>query len=281
MDKPVSFTEISLALALLLFVYLFIQQTGSEKFKLFEKRSPNRAGILLVFAVVSLFGSLIVLGKVVGSDFLLSVLFFILWVGSLFIPLRLLAELKKEVDFIKEILSLLIGNLFVAAFGAVFLWVSLSSVFEKLALTEMLIYYPLALNCLILIAAISIKNNKKASNPTNWSTEDKETFLDLIERMGTNSVWRPEAILKRLEKLPCAAKLSENGRTIVVLGSEVPLTEPENGESGIYGMRLLELVIEKCGFAERITSDMTGSGFYMRDVLTQLAVKWGVNKNYL
>lgn len=46
-------------------------------------------------------------------------------------------------------------------------------------------------------------------------------------------------------------------------------------------MRLLELVIEKCGFAERITSDMTGSGFYMRDVLTQLAVKWGVNKNYL
>jgi len=281
MDKPVSFTEISLALALLLFVYLFIQQTGSEKFKLFEKRSPNRAGILLVFAVVSLFGSLIVLGKVVGSDFLLSVLFFILWVGSLFIPLRLLAELKKEVDFIKEILSLLIGNLFVAAFGAVFLWVSLSSVFEKLALTEMLIYYPLALNCLILIAAISIKNNKKASNPTNWSTEDKETFLDLIERMGTNSVWRPEAILKRLEKLPCAAKLSENGRTIVVLDSEVPLTEPENGESGIYGMRLLELVIEKCGFAERITSDMTGSGFYMRDVLTQLAVKWGVNKNYL
>jgi len=281
MDKPVSFTEISLALALLLFVYLFIQQTGSEKFKLFEKRSPNRAGILLVGAVVSLFGSLIVLGKVVGSDFLLSVLFFILWVGSLFIPLRLLAELKKEVDFIKEILSLLIGNLFVAAFGAVFLWVSLSSVFEKLALTEMLIYYPLALNCLILIAAISIKNNKKASNPTNWSTEDKETFLDLIERMGTNSVWRPEAILKRLEKLPCAAKLSENGRTIVVLDSEVPLTEPENGESGIYGMRLLELVIEKCGFAERITSDMTGSGFYMRDVLTQLAVKWGVNKNYL
>ena len=118
-------------------------------------------------------------------------------------------------------------------------------------------------------------------NPCDWLAKDKETFLDLIERMGTNSVWRPEAILKRLEKLPCAAKLSENGRTIVVLGSEVPLTEPENGESGIYGMRLLEVVIEKCGFAEQITSDMTGSGFYMRDVLTQLAVKWGVNKNYL
>lgn len=183
MDKPVSFTEISLALALLLFVYLFLEQTGSEKFKLFEKRSPNRAEILLVFAVVSLFGSLIVLGKAVGSDFLFSVLFFILWIGSLFIPLRLLAELKKEVDFIKETLSLILMNLFIAAFGAVFLWVSLSSVFEKLSLTEMLIYYPLALNCLILIAAISIKNNKKAQNPTNWSTEDKETFLDLIEHM--------------------------------------------------------------------------------------------------
>lgn len=281
MDKPVSFTEVSLALALLLFVYLFIQQTGSEKFKLFEKRSPNRAGLLLVISVGSFFGSLIVLGKAIGSDFLISILFFILWIGSLYIPLSLLSELKKEANSIKETLLFLAMNLFIAVFGAVFLWASLSSVFEKLPLTEMLVYYPLGLCSLLLLIAISSQKNKKYVNPCDWSIKDKEEFLDLIARMGTDSVWRPEAIKKRLENLPCSAELSEGGNTLVVLGSKVPLTELDTGEPGVYGMRLLEVVIEKCSFSERITSDMTGSGFYMRDVLTQLAVKWGINRSYL
>jgi len=118
-------------------------------------------------------------------------------------------------------------------------------------------------------------------NPCDWSAKDKEAFLDLIEKMGTNSVWRPAAIKGRLESLPCSVELSESGNTLVIFGSEVQVPEPVYGEPGIFSMNLLQHIVDRCEFDERITSDMTGSGFYMRDVLSQLAVKWGVNKDYL
>ncbi|NCW02209.1 MAG: hypothetical protein EBW20_10335, partial [Betaproteobacteria bacterium] len=59
----------------------------------------------------------------------------------------------------------------------------------------------------------------------------------------------------------------------------IRITEPEWGKSGIYASDVVLAAIKRYGYA--IDSKMTGRGFRHRDLLSKLAAKWGVKRDFV
>jgi len=115
--------------------------------------------------------------------------------------------------------------------------------------------------------------------PKNWPIQIKINFLDLMNELGAHTIWKAPVVLERLKNIGIDTDLSSS-ETLLIEGVEIEKTQGEWGTPGIYAPDILALVIDACNFDEPIVSDMTGRGFYHRNLLWQLAKRWGIDKDY-
>ena len=115
----------------------------------------------------------------------------------------------------------------------------------------------------------------------NLTLDQKDQFLELLNKLGSHSVYPIDHIKEKLTACGVPVKINEIDNRLLVGTVLIELTEPEWGEAGIYPMNVLRAAINDHGFKDGISSNMSGRGFYFRDLLGQLALKWGIEKNYL
>ncbi len=115
--------------------------------------------------------------------------------------------------------------------------------------------------------------------PKNWPLSRKTDFLDLMNELGAHTIWKVPVVLEKLKKIGIDAIYDSSGE-LSVEGVRIKQVQGEWGTPGIYAPYILELIITQCNFSEPIVSDMTGRGFYHRHILSQLADRWGIDKNY-
>jgi hypothetical protein len=119
----------------------------------------------------------------------------------------------------------------------------------------------------------------KTLDPTIWSIQTKTDFLDLMNELGAHTIWKAPVVLERLENIGIDTDLSPS-ETLLIENVEIAKSQGEWGTPGIYAPNILDLVIDACNFDEPIVSDMTGRGFYHRNMLSQLADRWGIDRDY-
>ena len=108
----------------------------------------------------------------------------------------------------------------------------------------------------------------------------KQEFLDLLEDLGSHSLYCPEPLVARLANCGFAASLPPDGQGLILEGETIPLAEPEWGNPGISPSSILHVVYVRCVGANP-DSAMTGRGFWYKDVMTKLARFWEIEKDYL
>lgn len=113
----------------------------------------------------------------------------------------------------------------------------------------------------------------------NLSQEQRLKFLELMNSMGVRYVYFPSAIAEKLQGCGIPASVDESESGLVIESERISKVELGSGEPGIYGPMVLKAVIKINRL--KLESDMTGSGFHFRHLLTQLAVHWGIDKNYI
>jgi hypothetical protein len=111
------------------------------------------------------------------------------------------------------------------------------------------------------------------------TTEQKDKFLELMNKMGGQSTYFMSAMVKRLKGCGIPAIEDLENEYILICDKKVHLTTPEWGDPGIYPPSVLTVVIEHYGY--KIITDMNGRGFAHNDRLQQLANLWGIDKDYL
>jgi hypothetical protein len=113
----------------------------------------------------------------------------------------------------------------------------------------------------------------------NIDSQQKYQVLELLNSMGVNTIYKPDAIAKRFNDIGIPVSVDANDSSLVIDGQKVTLIEPDWGSRGLYAPDILRAIlrIQNLDF----TSDMTGSGFYFRDLLTQLADFWNIDKSYI
>jgi len=118
-------------------------------------------------------------------------------------------------------------------------------------------------------------------NIMTWdlTTEQKDKFLELMNKMGGQSTYFMSAMVKRLRECNIPAVEDIANECIRIGDKKILLTTPEWGDPGIYPPSVLSVVIEHYGY--KITTDMNGRGFAHKDRLQQLANLWGIEKDYL
>lgn len=109
------------------------------------------------------------------------------------------------------------------------------------------------------------------------SLQDRESFLDLMYELGAKAVYEPEDIYTWLTELGIACEKTQNG---LVLFNKIQIVvhEPEFGTAGIWPTDIVSATIAYYGYD--IHSRMSGRGFYHKDLIGQLAKKWGIQKEY-
>jgi len=112
-------------------------------------------------------------------------------------------------------------------------------------------------------------------------TVDRNKVLDLLEHLGSHSLYRPEPLLSHLAECGLIATLLPNGAGLAVLGKDIELRQPEYGSPGISPFDLLDQIYRASSGNPPDYSGYTGRGFVFRSVLDQLAMHWGINKSYL
>ncbi|NCV69648.1 MAG: hypothetical protein EBW55_02840, partial [Betaproteobacteria bacterium] len=108
--------------------------------------------------------------------------------------------------------------------------------------------------------------------------EARERFLDEMYRLGAHAVYPPETMAAVLNSCDISCQVSD-WSVIVFDDIEIRITEPEWGKSGIYASDVVLAAIKRYGYA--IDSKMTGRGFRHRDLLSKLAAKWGVKRDFV
>ena len=113
----------------------------------------------------------------------------------------------------------------------------------------------------------------------NLSTDQKERFLELMDNLGAHSTYYVNGIAEELLKcgLPTSINIEEN--CLLIGSKKIFSTQPEWGNPGIHPTDVLLTVINHFEF--EINSNMTGKGFYHRDMLHKLAIAWNIDKKYL
>jgi hypothetical protein len=119
----------------------------------------------------------------------------------------------------------------------------------------------------------------KTLDPTIWSIKIKTDFMDLMNELGAHTIWKAPVVLERLKNIGIDTDLSSSG-TLLIENVEIAKSQGEWGTTGIYAPNILASVIDACNFDEPIFSDMTGRGFYHRNMLSQLADRWGIDRDY-
>ena len=115
----------------------------------------------------------------------------------------------------------------------------------------------------------------------NLTHDQKNQLLDLLNSLGSHSVYPVNYIKEKLIGCGVPVKINEINTELLVGSERVKQINPEFGKAGIYPMHLLAAAIKDYGYKDEINSDMTGIGFYYRDLLEQLAFKWGIPKSFL
>lgn len=108
----------------------------------------------------------------------------------------------------------------------------------------------------------------------------KAEFLQLLEKMGSHSLYFPEPLAQHLAECGFSASVAPDSNGLILEGQLIPLETPDWGEAGISPMSVLQTVYE-ISTGESPDSVMTGRGFWFRDVMDKLALFWGLDAKYL
>lgn len=106
----------------------------------------------------------------------------------------------------------------------------------------------------------------------------QEAFLELMLECGAHRVYPATFFVERLAQCGIAATAVKDTGQLRLGSVTVSPVEPEWGDPGIYPPNIVAAVIEDYGFT--ISSDMTGRGFRLRDILSQLAAKWQIERHF-
>lgn len=110
------------------------------------------------------------------------------------------------------------------------------------------------------------------------SVEQRLKFSELLNSMGVRDVWLAHAIADRVSSCGIPCSLDESGTSLLIDTEIVESIQLGMGEPGIYAPHVLDAVIKVLGL--NLQSELSGSGFRFRDLLTQLAMHWQIDKDY-
>ena len=108
----------------------------------------------------------------------------------------------------------------------------------------------------------------------NMTLEQKDKFLELMNELGSQSMFYLNDMVNYLKECGLPVKVGEKNDFLLIGSVKVHLTNPEWGDPGIYPPHVLSVVIEHFGY--EINSTLTGKGFRFKDRLQQLASHWGL-----
>jgi hypothetical protein len=108
--------------------------------------------------------------------------------------------------------------------------------------------------------------------------EARERFLDEMYHLGGHAVYSPEMMSQVLNACDIPCRVTD-WSVIVFENVEIRITEPEWGKPGIYATDVVSAAIKRYGYT--IESKMSGRGFRHRDLLSKLAAKWGIKRDYV
>ncbi len=94
---------------------------------------------------------------------------------------------------------------------------------------------------------------------------DKRKFLELLEEWSSHKVYSPHSVARELADCGLNARVSDDGRAVLLEGVRVEVVEPEWGSPGISPLSVLSVVYE-LSVGSRPESGMIGRGFWYRDV---------------
>ena len=121
---------------------------------------------------------------------------------------------------------------------------------------------------------------EKMTSPTMHVTIKKAEFLKYLEDLGSHSLYYPNDLSKRLAECGLSTSVAADSQGLIIEGQLIPLSIPEWGEPGISTLSILSTVYE-LATGEPPLSNMTGRGFWYRNVMDKLASFWGLDAKYL
>ena len=113
----------------------------------------------------------------------------------------------------------------------------------------------------------------------NLSTDQKEIFLELMNSLGAHSTYFVNGIAEELLKCGLPVSVDIENNCLLIDSLKIFPIQPDWGSPGIHTTDVFFAVINHFGF--EIDSNMTGKGFYHKDILEKLAKAWGIDKRYL
>jgi hypothetical protein len=105
---------------------------------------------------------------------------------------------------------------------------------------------------------------------TNTNSVDVGKLLSILEDLHPQSVYYVEPMISKLRECGLDATKWRNQEGLIVNGWTIEVEEPEWGEPGIFPAHLLHVIITIIAPDGEFSSNMTGRGFYYRDILEQL-----------
>lgn len=108
--------------------------------------------------------------------------------------------------------------------------------------------------------------------------EARERFLDEMYHLGGHAVYSPEMMSQLLNACDIPCRVTD-WSVIVFDNVEIRITEPEWGKPGIYATDIVSAAIKQYGYT--IETKLSGRGFRHRDLLSKLASKWGIKRDYV
>ena len=112
------------------------------------------------------------------------------------------------------------------------------------------------------------------------ATIKKAEFLELLEELGSHSLYYPDDLSRRLADCGFSTTVAHDGKGLLVEGQLIPPSTPELGDPGISTLSVLSTVYE-LATGEPPRSNMTGRGFWFNSVMDKLATFWGLDAKYL
>lgn len=113
------------------------------------------------------------------------------------------------------------------------------------------------------------------------SPENRVQFLDLMYELGAHNVWQVGYIIEELTKCCVNCQIDEDGRSLWIGDSKITEITPEWGDPGIYPPIVLDTIIDFENFSKPIRTNMSGRRFAFCHILTQLAQRWVISKQYV
>ena len=108
----------------------------------------------------------------------------------------------------------------------------------------------------------------------------KAEFLQLLEKLGSHDLYYPAPLARRLAECGFSASVAPDSNGLILEGQLISLTTPDWGKPGISPIDVLQRVYE-ISTGEFPDSEMTGRGFWFRDVMNKLALFWGLDARHL